>query len=225
MPTEPPQPNPPPQLLPHWDKLLPALVVVLAISIASVWAMDALGGAQHVRGWVENAGIWGPLVFVLLKASTYVIAPLSGTPLKITAGALFGVWEGLAYTMLGDILGGSLNFWIARQLGRPAIARVAGKGAIKQVDDAVAHVGGWKALLVARLVLSALYDFISYAAGLSKLPYRQYLWVTIVGGIPGSLMYVWLGNSLTSGPYGIGIMAGLLGLALLAAWAQKRIKQ
>jgi uncharacterized membrane protein YdjX (TVP38/TMEM64 family) len=211
-----------PTQLAHWEKLLPALVVVIIISLLSVLAMEALGGAEQVRTWVAGSGSWAPLVFVLLKASTYVIAPLSGTPLKITAGALFGVWEGLLLTSLGDVLGGSLNFWIARWLGRPGIRRFAGAKAIKQVDETVQHVGGWKALLMARLVLSALYDFISYAAGLSNLKFKHYLWVTVVGGIPAGLMYVWLGDSLTNGSTAIFVLLGLGVLVGLAAWLQKR---
>lgn len=195
--------------LPHWEKLLPALGVVVVISLVSVLVMQAFGGAEKIRGWVEGAGSWAPVVFILLKASTYVIAPLSGTPLKITAGALFGLWEGLLYTTVGDVLGGTLNFWIARLLGRPGIRRFAGAKAIKQVDDTVAHVGGWRALLLARLLLSSLYDFISYAAGLSSLPFKHYFWVTVVGGVPGAFIFVLLGDALASGPASLYMLIAL----------------
>src|SRR3990167_3609477 len=39
-----------------------------------------------LRVWVEKVGIWGPIVFILLKISTVVIAPLSGSPLYPLAG-------------------------------------------------------------------------------------------------------------------------------------------
>lgn len=209
------------QLQPHWEKLLPAIAVMLVISLLSVLAMQGLGGAERIRMWVAGAGTWAPLVFIGLKASTYVIAPLSGTPMKLAGGALFGVWEGLLYTTIGDMLGGSLNFWIARLLGRPAIRRVAGAKAIQQVDDTAAHVGGWRALLVARLVLSSLYDFISYAAGLSKLPFKHYLWVTLVGGLPTGLMYVFIGDRLTTGPSAIYILLGMVAIVGVAIWMRR----
>jgi uncharacterized membrane protein YdjX (TVP38/TMEM64 family) len=212
--------------LPNWDKFLPALLVVVVISVLTVWAMDALGGVDKVRGFVEGTGVWAPVVFILLKAATYVFAPLSGTPMKITAGALFGVWDGLLYLTIGDLLGGSLNFWIARIFGRPLIGRLAGAKSIKKVDETVEHVGGWKALLMARLVLSPLYDFISYAAGLSSLKFKHYVWVTLVGGIPAALMFVWFGDALTQGPMAIWILLGaaaLVGLSMAAQkWAAKK---
>ncbi|MDF2461061.1 MAG: hypothetical protein K0S68_464 [Candidatus Saccharibacteria bacterium] len=211
--------------LPSWEKFAPALLVVVIISVLTVWAMNALGGVDKVRGFVEGTGVWAPVTFILLKAATYVFAPLSGTPMKITAGALFGVWDGLLYLTIGDLLGGSLNFWIARIFGRPLIGRLAGEKSLKKVDDTAAHVGGWKALLIARLVLSPLYDFISYAAGLSNLKFKHYVWVTLVGGIPAALMFAWFGDALTQGPTGIWILLGaaaLVGLSMvLQKWAAK----
>jgi uncharacterized membrane protein YdjX (TVP38/TMEM64 family) len=208
----------------QWERYLPLLLVGVLISLVSVFVMQMWGGAERIRVLVAGAGAWAPLVFILLKASTYVIAPLSGTPLKIAAGALFGVWDGLLYTMAGDVLGGSLNFWIARLLGRPGIRRFAGAKAIAQVDETVEHAGGWRALLAARLVLSAVYDFISYAAGLSNLPFRQYLWVTVVGGVPAGLMYVFIGDALTRGPAVLYILGGLAVVMGVGVWMQRRAK-
>lgn len=195
-----------------WEKLLPALLVVLVISVGSVLAINALGGAEVMRSIVSSAGPWSPLVFVLLKASTYVFAPLSGTPLKLVAGAVFGVWEGLVLSLVGDVLGGTLNFWIARIFGRPGISRFVGAKAIRQVDETIEHAGGWRALLVARVVLSSLYDFISYAAGLSRLSFRQYFWVTVVGGVPSALLFVFIGDALITGPYAIWVLSGSVAL-------------
>src|SRR6185369_1051677 len=127
-------------------------------------------------------------------------APLSGAPLIITGSVLFGTWEGLSYILIGDLLGGNLNFWIARRLGRPGIRRFVGAKAIRQVDATVRHVGGWRALLVASLLFSTLYDFIIYAAGLSNLKYRHYFWITLVGCVPTVVIYLGIGKTFTTGP-------------------------
>ena len=66
----------------------------------------------------QSAGPWAPIVFVAVKTITYVIAPLSGGPLQIMSGTLFGLWEGTALTLLGDTLGGCINFWISRLVRR-----------------------------------------------------------------------------------------------------------
>lgn len=208
--------------------LLIALLVALGISALSIVLVEAFDGAAKMRAWIEGAGAWAPLAFVGLKAATYVIAPLSGTPVKLAGGALFGFWEGAALGLLGDTIGASLNFWIARLFRDRAISQLAGKQAIKRIDELTEHVGGWRALLAARLFLSSLYDFIAYAAGLSKLPFKQFLLVSVLAGIPSTLTSAWLGNEAVTNSsflyilFGISAL-GLLGLLAARSW-QSRTK-
>jgi uncharacterized membrane protein YdjX (TVP38/TMEM64 family) len=183
---------------PLTSRILALLTVVLAFTIVSLVAVDLTGGAARFRSIVENSGAWAPVVYVLLKATTYVLAPLSGTSLKLASGAVFGTWQGFLYTLVGDVFGGSINFWIARSLGRAGIKKAAGRRAIAQVDAMTSKVGGWKALLVARILLSTIYDFISYAAGLSSIRYAHYLVVTAVGGIPPALFFAAVGDASVS---------------------------
>jgi uncharacterized membrane protein YdjX (TVP38/TMEM64 family) len=179
----------------HTGRLLVLLLVVLGFTLVSLVAVEIAGGTEQFRHLIQGAGVWAPLVYVLLKASTYVIAPLSGTTVKLASGALFGTWEGMMLSLAGDTLGGSLNYWIARTLGRKGIGIFAGKKALTQVDHAAEKVGGWKALLGARLLLSSFYDFISYAAGLARISFAQYFVVTTVGGIPISIFFAMVGNA------------------------------
>lgn len=193
-----------------------ALLVALGISLVSITLVEMFDGATKMRLWIEDAGAWAPAVYILLKASTYVVAPLSGTPVKLAAGALFGFWEGAALALIGDTLGASLNFWIARLFRNRGVSRLAGKGAIKQIDTLTEHVGGWRALLAARLLLSSLYDFIAYAAGISNLRFRHFFWVTVLAGIPSTLFAAWIGDSaVTNKPFMYGLFA-FSALALLA---------
>jgi uncharacterized membrane protein YdjX (TVP38/TMEM64 family) len=175
--------------------VMAALAIALVISGLSIVLVELFDGAIKMRLWIEHAGVWAPLVYVGLKASTYVIAPLSGTPVKLAGGALFGFWEGAALGLIGDTLGASLNFWIARLFRDRGIKRLAGRKAIKQIQELTEHAGGWRALLAARLVLASLYDFISYAAGISSLRFKEFFLVTVLAGIPASLWAAWIGNT------------------------------
>ena len=197
-----------------------ALLIALGISALSITLVQAFDGAAKMRTWIEGAGAWAPLVYIGLKAATYVVAPLSGTPVKLAGGALFGFWDGAVYVLAGDMLGASLNFWIARLFRDKGIVRLAGKKAIRQIDDLTDHVGGWRALLAARLFLSSLYDFISYAAGISKLPFRQFFLVSLLAGIPSTLFTTWVGNAAVSNKpfmYGLFTFSAIALVGLLFA--------
>ncbi|MBX6749647.1 MAG: TVP38/TMEM64 family protein [Micromonosporaceae bacterium] len=198
--------------------VLAGSAVIAVSTVVTMLVVEAFGGTERWRAAVEQAGAWAPVVYVLLKATTFVAAPLSGTSLKLAAGALFGVWAGFWYTLAGNVLGGCVNFGIARWLGRPAVRRLAGARALARIDGGAVRIGGWRALLAARVFLAPFYDLVSYAAGLSNLPFRHYLAVSVVGGVPASLFFVVVGDAAARGgwvPYAV--LAGCLAFGLAAS--------
>ena len=204
---------------PHTGRLLLIIIAVTAFTVATMIIVELAGGPTAFRGLVENAGGWTPMIFVLLKAATYVVAPLSGTSIKLASGALFGPWEGLLLSVAGDTLGATLNYWIARIFGRAGVTKFAGARSLTQVDQMGSRVATWRVLLAARVVLSFMYDFISYAAGLARIPFGQFLWVSALGGIPISLFYAFLGDAAVESSLVSQIMIIVFSVLLLIAIA------
>lgn len=172
-----------------------------------------------LRVSVEQAGPWAPVAYVALRASTYIIAPISLPGIELTGGILFGLWQGTALSIVGQTFGGSVNYWIARLLGRPGVERFAGKKSLLRVDEFYERVRGWQGLLAARLVLPG-YDFLSYVAGLTPLRFRHYVWVSALGGIPATAFNVALGATFLDNPllfFAISMVFGgiIVGLVLL----------
>ncbi|MGH7158073.1 MAG: TVP38/TMEM64 family protein [Candidatus Saccharimonadales bacterium] len=202
---------------PHLGRLLLLIIAVAGFTVVTMIIVELTGGPTAFRSLIEGAGPWTPVVYVLLKASTYVIAPLSGVSVKLASGALFGVWEGLALSVAADALGSSLNYWIARTFGRKGVQKFAGKQSLSQVDRVASKVATWQILLIARQVLSFMYDFISYAAGLARFRFDQFLAVSTLGSIPISLVYALLGDAAVESSSVLRIMIGVFGAALIAA--------
>jgi uncharacterized membrane protein YdjX (TVP38/TMEM64 family) len=147
---------------------------------------------------LADAGPLAPILYVALKALSYVVAPLRFPGLTVAAGLLFGVPTGVALTILGEALGGCSNFWLSRLLGRAVVTRIGGAEMLTRVESLSHRVGGWRGLLFARLVIPG-YDFVSYGAGLTSLHFGAYAAITIVAGIPPATLYVALGASLAEG--------------------------
>ena len=186
--------------LPSKRSLIVSGLVIAGLTLAGLGLLELFGGLDRFVRIVKDAGPWAPLMFILLKTLSYVIAPLSGAPLKITAGALFGFWPGFLYALIGDTLGGTLNYWVARGLGRPAIAKLTGSKNLNEVEVLRKRVGNTRALIFSRIVLSPIYDFISYAAGLMKVPFPIFVVVTSVGGIIPIALSVGLGALYEKNP-------------------------
>lgn len=167
------------------------VVAILALAIG----VPMLGVGERLRELVEQTGAWSPVVYVAAKAAATIVAPFSGVPLKAASGTLFGFTGGIFYSVLGDVIGGCLCFLGARLLGRETVERIAGANCMARVDEISSHSGGWRALLLGRLALSSVYNLISYAAGLTRLPFGQYLAVTVFGGLIHTSFLVVLGAS------------------------------
>jgi uncharacterized membrane protein YdjX (TVP38/TMEM64 family) len=152
-------------------------------------------GIETLQATMKEAGIWGPLFFIILKIFTYVFAPLSAGPIQFTSGIFFGVFYGTLYSVLGELIGGSINFLIARIYGRRIVRRFVGQVAMNRVDGFYErYLDDWKSLLMARLMLFSVYDFISYAVGLSRIRFSVYVIISLIGGILPTFLFVFIGS-------------------------------
>ena len=66
--------------------------------------------------FLDSAGIWAPLMFVLIYA-TGVCLFIPGTLLTALGAAVFGPYWGFLYVWIGAMIGASLAFLIGRYLG------------------------------------------------------------------------------------------------------------
>ena len=176
--------------------LIIGAVTFLALTIGILVLIERIG-IERIQQTIEDAGPLAPLIYIALKTATYVFAPLTSGPIQLSSGILFGFVPGLAYTMIGEVLGGSISFLMARYLGRPIVRRFVGEAGLNRIDNFAGQLGGGKALAYARLFLAAIYDFVSYAAGFARsITLVQYVLVsTFIGLIPTGL-FVAAGTSL-----------------------------
>lgn len=158
--------------------------------------MNAIG-VETIQAAIRDAGPFAPLLYMAIKALTYIFAPLTSGPIQVVAGTLFdSLWLGVLYTLIGEVIGGSISFWIARRFGRPAVERFVGQSNMQRVDSFYKEqLGGVTSLAVARIVLFSLWDFLSYAAGLARpIRFRTYVLVSVIVGFFPTFFFVWIGN-------------------------------
>lgn len=218
----PPTPTPSPR---RWLPLLLPIVGFAIVALALIWVIQTVG-LEAIRGTVASAGALGPLVYIAIKAGTYVFAPLTSGPIQLGSGILFGLWEGILYTLIGEVIGGTIAFLIARRWGRPAVQRFLGEDGLKRVDSFYAHVGEWRSLVYARIFLFGIYDFLSYAAGLTRLRVRTYIVISAVAGFFPTFAGVALGTLVTEERSGLIFLYVLVGVACaVPLLLQKQIRR
>lgn len=173
------------------------LYAVLGLAgVAAVWFLGReLGGyVPRFAQWVDGLGLWGPLAFIAGYAvATVAMAP--GAPLTLAAGAIFGLWEGALYTIIGASIGACAAFLVARYVARHAVEkRLEGNPRFAALDRAVGRQG---LKIVTLLRLSPVFPFnlLNYGLGLTKVKFWHYA-LACLAMLPGTFLYVYYGKVL-----------------------------
>ncbi len=168
-----------------------------------LWRVYTTDSMTQLASYLRSFGIWTPLMSLVLMILQSVIAPLPGSVVAAANGIVFGIWWGTVLSWTGGMLGGTINFWLARWFGQRFVARFFSTDRLAKANELSQRDGFW-IVLVARLVPVMSFDFISYLAGLSSISFAQYSLATAIGMIPGSFAWATLGHDV--------------GLAEFSAW-------
>lgn len=163
---------------------------------------------EYFKNYIQSFGIFAPIVFIIL----FTLVPLTLFPdsiLAIAGGMIFGITKGSVYIIIGAVCGGSLSFFISRLLGKGFVNKLIKKD-INKLDNNIKE-NGFILILLLRLIPLFPFDIISYSAGLSKIRYKDFILATVLGVIPGVLVYANLGDKSTE----IGSKGFYISIALL----------
>lgn len=176
------------------------LVIGLSL-VAGVWWMikcqcvhlHSLTPAS-LRDFIRSFGNAAVLAYVLAYAlnTISVVPPIAA--LSLTAGLAFGTAWGAFYLVIGAMLGTSATFFLSRYFGRGGIEKIL-KGKFKDLD---AKLGdrGFMTILFFRVIPLMPYEVLNYAAGLSRITFKDYFFATFLGLIPGVVVAAFFGGSL-----------------------------
>ena len=205
-----------------------AIVVLFAGAIA---AFFVLGGQEYLslatikrhRDTLlafTDAHFAAALALAFLIYAGQVAFSLPGSlVLSLTAGFVFGRWVGTALVVVAATVGATLVFLAARYLFADAARRRM--GALGEKINAGFTENAFSYLLFLRLVPVFPFFLVNLAPAFTTIPLRTYVLATAIGIIPGTFVFVNLGQALgridsLQGLVSVDVLAGLGFLALLA---------
>ena len=179
-------------------RLFWSLAILFSIGLFWLGQKFAPELTRSLPAWVERMGVWGPLGF----GAVYVLAVVLLIPaslLTLAAGALFGVARGMLIVSLASNLGAALAFLIARYLARGRVERwLSGSPRLLAVDQAVDEAG-WRLVALLRLSPAVPFNVQNYLYGLTSLCFWPCVLTSWVTMLPGTLLYVMLGQAGRAG--------------------------
>jgi uncharacterized membrane protein YdjX (TVP38/TMEM64 family) len=170
-------------------------VLVLAIEPLRTGVGNALqGDTGSLREELHDLGFGGVLIALGL-ALVHAVLWYPAEILDAAVGYVYGFWVGLPLVMLGWILNAFVSYWIGRHAARPALWKVVGQDRFERLER-VAETGGVTLLLGIRLVPVIPFSLFSMVAGAARVPIGRFIWTTVVGYLPITALFVYLGSEL-----------------------------
>jgi pyruvate/2-oxoglutarate dehydrogenase complex dihydrolipoamide dehydrogenase (E3) component/uncharacterized membrane protein YdjX (TVP38/TMEM64 family) len=201
-------------------------VLLLAAIAALIAAFVLLDGSrflsleffQSQRAEIEAFRDAQPLLAAAIFFAIYVVVTAVSFPgaalLTLVAGAVFGLAWGTVLASFASSLGALLAMLVSRYLLREAIQSRYGKQ-LKPINDGMARDGAFY-LFTLRLVPAFPFFLVNLVMGLTPIRAWTYYWVSQLGMLAGTLVYVNAGTQLAQLTSVQGILTpGLIGAFLL----------
>jgi uncharacterized membrane protein YdjX (TVP38/TMEM64 family) len=209
----------------------------LAILLIAIGAFFALGLHHYLSfetlrqhretllALVERQPLLAPLGFTAIYAAVIALSVPGGAILTIAGGFLFGIVPGTLCVLVGATAGATIVFLIARTALGESLRAKAGPR-IRRMEEGFRQ-DALSYLLVLRLIPIFPFWLVNIVPAFLGVPVRTYVLGTLVGIIPGSLVYASVGNGLgavfdAGGTPNLGIifepaiLLPIVGLAVLA---------
>ena len=144
-----------------------------------------------------------------------LVAALSlpgATAMTLIGGALFGLWTGLIMVSFASTIGATLAFLVSRFLLRDYVQNKFGDK-LKAINDGIKKDGAFY-LFTLRLIPAFPFFVINLVMGLTRLSAGTFYWVSQLGMIPATLVYVNAGTQIAQ----VESLAGILSPQLLGSF-------
>jgi len=133
--------------------------------------------SERFKAFIEERGPLGPVFIVSFTAFSQIFAPLPGSPASLLSVAVYGYTTTVFYVYVGSMLSATISFYLSRRFGRKLVTKFVGQKSMNEIDD-FARAEGTEVLIISRLIGFPLFDYISYAAGLTTIPFKKYFLIT-----------------------------------------------
>ena len=158
-------------------------------------------------------------LFVLAHVVANAVG-IPGTLLVVVGGAVYGLWWGTLWSVIGATLGAIAAFWLSRYLLHDWFKRrFHHRPLFKKLNHTLCR-NALGCVLTIRFSPASPFNVVNFVFGLLPVPLGPYALGTFIGIIPGTLAYTWLGvtgKEAFSGGSLLPLFCCLLGLMLLSA--------
>lgn len=201
-------------------KIVILIVIVGLIVAVKVFGIDQYLTLSYLKGSVDslkslyaNHSLMVITVYFVIYVLTTSLSLPGASPLGIAGGALFGFWTATIVVSFASTIGATLACLVSRFLLRDWIQNKFGDR-VKKVNEGIEKEGAFY-LFTLRLIPIFPFWLINLAMGLTKMSLVKFYWVSQIGMLPGTMVFVNAGKELAK----IESVKGILSPSLIISFA------
>jgi len=178
------------------NKKLTISMITLLILVITYFAFFRGLTPEILRNYIGGFGYLAPFIYILC----FTILPIAFFPvpiLALAAGLLFGFLPGTIYTLIGAVLNSAIMFLMAKVLAKDAVTNLLQRKLPENWSSFLFNLDekkGFGIIFILRLIPAMPYNLINYGAGLTSIKFSSYMLATILGILPGTLVFLNIGN-------------------------------
>ena len=179
-----------------------ALVLLLSIATALLVTygepiLDALAAREtSLRTLCDEHAVASLAVAFLAYVAVTGLSLPGAAAMSVLYGWLFGFWKALIVVSFASTTGATIAFLLSRYLFGQAIQARYGER-VEAFNAAIEREGAFY-LFTLRLIPQVPFFVLNVVMGLTKLRPRTFWWVSQLGMLPGTIVFVLAGSSVKS---------------------------
>jgi pyruvate/2-oxoglutarate dehydrogenase complex dihydrolipoamide dehydrogenase (E3) component/uncharacterized membrane protein YdjX (TVP38/TMEM64 family) len=196
-------------------KLIFLAILLLLIALFFVFDLGSYLSFENIKASRDEIVAWReaqPLLAVLIAFLVYVAVTALSLPgatiMTLAIAAVFGFFWGLVLVSFASTIGATLAFLISRFIFRDMVQRRYGRR-LKTINDGIERDGAFY-LFSLRLVPIFPFFLINLLMGLTPIRAWTFYWVSQVGMLAGTMVYVNAGTQLGELESASGILSPVL---------------
>lgn len=203
----------------YYKILLLALLALLiylyfAFDFGQYLTLDYLKAQQQdFQAYYHAHRLQAVLSYSVIYIAVTALSIPGAAILTLAGGLMFGLAVGTVVVSFASTIGATLAFLVARFLLRDMIQRRFPQR-LKTIDAGVERDGGFY-LFTLRLIAAIPFVVVNLLMGLTRIGVRRFFWVSQLGMLPGTLVYVNAGTQLGR----IETLGDILSPALIGSFA------
>ncbi|MCH8945943.1 MAG: TVP38/TMEM64 family protein [Nanoarchaeota archaeon] len=171
-------------------KAFAGVLIILALFILSSYIVRT--NIEFFNNLIGN-NVYGILVYILITIIAIVVAPISMMPLIPIISNVFGWVFGAIFTFIGWTIGTFIVFFLCRKYGIDLIKKFISLKQINKLESKIPRENLFIDIVLLRTIIPV--DILSYALGLfSKVDFKTYALATMIGIIPFTIVFSYLGT-------------------------------